>query len=195
MAWPNLNSFLYCNSCKKDHQTFKRKPDDCKNRGNQNNQNEDSSGEKHLFSDTLNSDWLQLLLDSEDNLLSEKDWTSCLNVFLLLSVGSLYDEMEKTFVLLNPDQLRLLCLPKHLMCQPRFVSGPAGSGKTLAVIAKIEDIVMKNEIDIGKEILYICENTEVHKYVQIELKKRNIPIEKIQFKNIKEIYHGQTDIR
>ena len=90
-----------------------------------------------MFDDTFNKEWLKEVMKSEDNCLTKKEWNSDLHILLVLSAGALYDEMDKTFVLLSKEQMGLLNLRNHPMGQPRLIYGPAGSGKTLLIIAKI----------------------------------------------------------
>ena len=141
IAWPNLPGFESCDFFSEGHPRFQPKPQrpqSCKQR-----ENIPPKPTTHLFSEELaNSDvfnsWILKFLDSDDSSMKEKSWTDFLNIFLLLSVGCLYDELEKTFILLNKQQFSLQHRPKQSMSRPLIIYGPAGSGKTLSVLAMIE---------------------------------------------------------
>ena len=126
-----------------------------------------------MFDDTFSKEWLEKVIKSDDNCLTEEEWNSAFHIFLVLSAGALYDKMDKTFVLLSKEQMKLLNLPNHSKGQPRLIYGPAGSGKTLLVIAKILELIKTGEVDESTLILYMCENEEVQQYVQNELQKKH----------------------
>jgi superfamily I DNA/RNA helicase len=67
--------------------------------------------------------------------------------------------------------MRLLNLPNHPKGQPLLIYGPAGSGKTLLIIAKILDMIKNGEVDESTQILYMCENEEVQHYFRKEVEK------------------------
>ena len=97
--------------------------------------------------------------------------------------------MEKgALILLNQEQSGLVQMPKHPMSRPWVIFGPAGSGKTLSVLAIIERLHNSGQINKDNKVLYVCENEEVHKYMIAELIKRKIPHEEnIHFKNLHEV--------
>ena len=188
VAWPQLSGIESCDTCSEGHPRFQAKPQTCKQRGN----NNPAIQANHLFSEKLsNSDvfnaWFIKFLDCEDGGVSEKIWTNFLNIFLLLSVGCLYDELENTFILLNKKQYNLQLRPRQSMSRPLFIYGPAGSGKTLSVLAMMERLHKKGEISEKRQVLYVCDNPEVHLYVRLELKKQSIPLDRIHFKRLIEI--------
>lgn len=70
-----------------------------------------------------------MFIEDESFSIIEEEWVDLRNIFLLLSVGCLFDEQDKTFIMLNKQQLDLMSFPKHLMSRPKFIYGPAGSEK------------------------------------------------------------------
>ena len=184
--WPNLSSLEdgpdeVCSHCPTPHERFKPKPKSCPSR-RKNGEKDPIIGD-HVFEEDLLAfnRWLLDFLDSEVNLMTEADWTDCLNIFLLLSVGCLFDEMDKSFILQSMTQHTLTMMPEHEMSTPRFIYGPAGSGKTLSVIAKIESLYKTDKINNENKVLFVCKNRELHCYIKYELEKRNIQISNIDF--------------
>ena len=155
------------------HNRFTRKPDTCKERGSNSSKQTDEDEGYHVFDDTFNKEWLKEVMKSEDNCLIKKEWNSALHILLVLSAGALYDEMDKTFVLLSKEQMGLLNLRNHPMGRPRLIYGPAGSGKTLLIIAKILELIKTGDVDESTQILYMCENEAVQHYVRNEVEKKH----------------------
>ena len=129
------------------HERFKLPPTTCKARGNR----IEATAGNDLFVDDLKSDqfqgYLQSFIENDSFAITQEEWVDLRNIFLLLSVGCLFDEMEKTFILLNKEQVDLLSVPKHQMSRPKLIYGPAGSGKTLATLAMIERLFKRENID------------------------------------------------
>ena len=103
VVWPNIQSTEYCETCNMDHKRFIRKPPNCKKRGSNSKSVPDKDDGCHLFEDTFTQYWLANILDIKENNLTESDWNFALQKFLILSAGALYDEMDKTFVLLREE--------------------------------------------------------------------------------------------
>ena len=189
IVWPNLSAKEneLCKPCKEKHDRFKPKPEKCKSR--RRTGNKDPVPSHHLFEEDLKEfdNWLLKFLESEDNNLPEADWSSCLNVFLLLSVGCLYDEMDQSFIMQSMQQHQLASMPEHEMTTPTFVYGPAGSGKTLSVLAKMEALHQQGKLVEYNKCLFVCKNIELHNYMREELKKKQIPLNNIDFKCFEEI--------
>ena len=170
VIWPNLERNFYCEACDtaNSHERFKLPPTTCKNRGNSN----EATVGNDLFADDLISDQferdLQNFLEDDSFTITQEEWLDLRNIFLLLSVGCLFDEMDKTFILLNKEQVDLLSIPKHQMSRPKFVYGPAGAGKTLAVLAKMERLYKRGEVDENNQVLYLCSNQSVLEYMSRE---------------------------
>ena len=189
VIWPNLERKFYCEACGTDvgHKRFKIPPSNCKNRGNSN----EAAAGNDLFVDNLISVQferdLQNFIENDSFAIAQEEWVDLRNIFLLLSVGCLFDEMEKTFILLNKEQVDLLSIPKHQMSRPKFIYGPAGSGKTLATLAMIERLFKREEIDKNSQVLYLCSNQSVLQYVKRELTARHIPRKDISFRTFSTI--------
>ena len=184
VVWPNLERNFFCEACDtaNGHERFKLPPATCKARGN----SKEATVGNDLFAEDLKADQLQGDLQSftEDDSfdISQEEWVDLRNIFLLLSVGCLFDEMDKTFILLNKEQVDLISIPKHEMSRPKFIYGPAGSGKTLTTLAMIERLFKRGEIDENNQVLYLCSNQSVLQYVESELTARNIPLNDIKFR-------------
>ena len=148
----------------------------------------------NLFNDTFTQGWLEDIMTSTDKSLTESDWSFALNKFLVLSAGALYDEMDKTFVLLSKQQIKVFNFPIHSMGQPRVIYGPAGSGKTLLVIAKIIDLIKDGEVGEGKKILYTCENKDVQLHVRKEVAKRYPDFHNLETKTFSDKCNGKLDV-
>ena len=189
VIWPNLERNFYCEACDTahGHERFKVPPATCKNRGSGN----EAAVGNDLFADDLISDqfeeYLKNFIEDDCFAITQEEWVDLRNIFLLLSVGCLFDEMDKTFILLNKEQFDLLSIPKHQMSRPKFIYGPAGSGKTLAVLAMMERLYKRGEIDENNQVLYLCSNQSVLHYVKRELTTRHIPLKDITFRSFSTI--------
>ena len=77
----------------------------------------------------------------------------------MLSCGVFVDEINNgMFALLNQEQLELL---NSDMCErqeggPLIVHGPAGTGKTLLVLKKLEQLHQNGLLDEQNRALYVC---------------------------------------
>ena len=80
------------------------------------------------------------------------------------------------------------------MGQPRVIYGPAGSGKTLLVIAKIIDLIKDGEVGEGKKILYTCENKDVQLHVRKEVAKRYPDFHNLETKTFSDKCNGKLDV-
>ena len=189
VVWPNLERNFYCEACNTSngHERFKLPPATCKARGN----SIEATAGNDFFADDLKSDQfqadLQNFIEDDSFAIYQEEWVDLRNIFILLSVGCLFDEMEKTFFLLNKEQVDLLSIPKHEMSRPKFIYGPAGSGKTLTTLAMIERLFKRGEIDENNQVLYLCSNKSVLQHVESELAARNIPLKDINLRTFSTI--------
>ena len=123
VMWPNLQRYYFCKACdtSEGHERFQVPPETCKLKGNSNQ----ATAGNDFFKDDLIPDnferEVQRFVEDENFWLSEDEWVDLRNIFLLLSVGCLFDEMDKTFILLNKEQLNLLTMPRHQMSRPKFI--------------------------------------------------------------------------
>ncbi|KAF5281773.1 hypothetical protein FQA39_LY17692 [Lamprigera yunnana] len=99
-----------------------------------------------------------------DNILStsgitEKNFTTLLNRYIILSCGVFVDEInDGMMALMNKEQLEVLT---NDLCAkpgrgPLVVHGAAGTGKTLLVLKKLEKLYEIGELNENNRALYIC---------------------------------------
>ncbi|RZC39714.1 uncharacterized protein BDFB_008988, partial [Asbolus verrucosus] len=115
----------------------------------------------HVFEDTISDqnkfdDWFF------DNILNAKqvkeaDFTALLNRFIILSCGVFVDEINQGLMaLLTQEQLHLI---KTDICQQSnalVVHGAAGTGKTLLVLRKLQQLHQSGQLNEHNRALYIC---------------------------------------
>jgi len=175
-AWPRLSKEYQCSfeSCVSPHGTYQGVPETCPDFQKLQKPQYEPSG-WHVFKEAFESQkkfnkWLEHILVAE-KAIDQTTWTKILRIHTLHSRGVLYDEISKKFKILGKDQNNLLHLPKHKLSHPRFISGTAGTGKTLTVCAKIEELVNNNEVDEDNKVLYICFSDGMISWVKNELKR------------------------
>ena len=190
VMWPNLQRHYFCEACdtSEGHERFQVPPETCKLKGNS---NQATAGNDFFKDDLIPGNFereVQRFVEDKNFWLSEDEWVDLRNIFLLLSIGCLFDEMDKTFILLNKEQLNLLSVTRHPMSRPKFIYGPAGSGKTLSTLAMMEILFKKGEIDKDNQVLYLCSNPSVQQYVRRELTARAISLDNVDLKTYTEVW-------
>lgn len=98
--------------------------------------------DKDLFFSEL-SGYLQNLQQHE-----VKIWESVLQWFTLLACGAVVDnlvgEMDSQLILLSQEQLSITCGDANQFEEPVIIYGPPGSGKTLLILIKINELWQEN---------------------------------------------------
>ena len=144
-VWPNLSSEEPCTKCKKgSHERFKKKPDNCRLAGQTQEPQYEEEG-WHWFKEDLQNEGskyfpsysnlekiLREIVEREDKILNTDVWLQLLKTQTTASCGALYNEMDKEFFILGPDQVDLVNSGFHDMMKPKTVEGAAGTGKTIS---------------------------------------------------------------
>ena len=148
-VWPNLSSKEPCNKCEEgSHERFKKKPDNCRLAGQTQEPQYEEEG-WHWFKEDLDNwyniwedldvdySWnlkkiLEETVEREDKILNTDVWLQLLKTQTTASCGALYNEMDKEFFILGPDQVDLVNSGFHRMMKPKTVEGAAGTGKTIS---------------------------------------------------------------
>ena len=74
----------------------------------------------------------QKTVKRKDKTLNTDVWLQLLKTQTTASCGALYNEMDKEFFILGPDQVDLVNSGFHEMMRPKTVEGAAGTGKTIS---------------------------------------------------------------
>ncbi|GJQ74428.1 hypothetical protein Trydic_g21298 [Trypoxylus dichotomus] len=118
----------------------------------------------HIFEGTLMEQenfnvWFRNNVISNDKAVSAEYFVRLLNRYILLSCGVFVDEInEGMLALLNQEQLEIL---NSNTCHatkggPLVVHGAAGTGKTLLVLKKLEQLHKAGQLNAENRALYLC---------------------------------------
>ena len=69
-------------------------------------------------------------------------------------VGVLYDETVKSFCILGDDQDKLVNKKEQALTDPTIVYGLAGTGKTISILARIQQV--SGKLNPSCRALYLC---------------------------------------
>ncbi|XP_071051519.1 uncharacterized protein [Onthophagus taurus] len=117
----------------------------------------------HVFEETLskqeyfNQWFLDYVLTTKS--IGEDYFNTLLNRYIVLSCGVFVDEInEGMLALLNQEQLELLNsnVCKMEKGKPLVVHGAAGTGKTLLILKKLEELFYQGRLNDENRALYIC---------------------------------------
>ncbi|KAK4883268.1 hypothetical protein RN001_006587 [Aquatica leii] len=114
---------------------------------------------EHTLSDQHNFDHWFIDNVLAANGMNENHFVTLLNRYIVLSCGVFVDEInDGMMALMNKEQLEVL---RNDLCArpgrgPLVVHGAAGTGKTLLVIKKLQQLYEMGELDEKNRALYIC---------------------------------------
>ncbi|KRT81711.1 hypothetical protein AMK59_5841, partial [Oryctes borbonicus] len=118
----------------------------------------------HIFENTLMkqecfNQWFTNNVISEDKAVNDEYFVKLLNRYILLSCGVFVDEInEGMMALLNQEQLEILNSNTCRVTKggPLVVHGAAGTGKTLLVLKKLEQLHKAGQLNDENRALYLC---------------------------------------
>ena len=186
-VWPFLTRWETCMACKGKRQRFKEKPEKCSQPGTQPAQYEPQGW--HIFKEDTDPSSFEVLLRSlvqPKHEMTLDPWIKLLMLHTQFSCGSLYDEYEKEFYLLGPDQNSILRLPDHDLRQPIMVEGIAGTGKTLTIAAKIEALFQQGKLTASSRAIYVAFSNHMLQHMQLLLTKAKVDLSFLEMKNASE---------
>lgn len=137
----------------------------------------------HVFEDVINdqdrfNQWFMDVVLKSDMDLKERQFTILLKRYIILSCGVFLDEIHKKLLaLLTQEQLELLQTNVALRKgygSPLVVHGAAGTGKTLLVLRKLEQLYNTGRLNANNRALYICYWPGIREDFVMKLKKLGI---------------------
>ena len=179
--WPNMDTKykVACTKCGKHHVVFQDIPQACQDRHNQYPAyNEDKNF--HLLKDKFQGDaftsWLLQVISDPTKAVEQNTYDKVLSFFTLLSCGVLYDKLSEKFCVLGKDQKKLVDSALLPIDTLRGVMGLAGTGKTIAVCARVEQHKIKRRLGPQSKVAYICESETVQNWVRMVLSKCGVDV-------------------
>jgi len=186
-VWPYLSSKEKCNNPQCElgvHNRFKDKPVECLLPGSSQAPQYDATI-KHWFKDDI--DELETILRGivldPNHAMEKKAWLQIMKIHTTLACGALYDETNKTFFLLGPNQVHLIKSTEHDLLRPKLIMGTAGTGKTITIAAKIEQLYKEGHISSNRRALFICYSIHLKDYMSMLLKNVGIRSENVVLVN------------
>ena len=186
-VWPNLTAKEPCTCKEKFHQRFDgSKPQVCLKAGTSQAPKFEKPG-WHVFKEDAENceDVLRSMMKTE-NEIDPNVWKKILTLHTRLSCGVLFDEMSKKFFLLGPEQKDLRDSAEHLLSEPRLIEGRAGTGKSLTIAAKIEQLSLAGKISSKRKALYLCYSPQMVQQMTLLLNNAGVDMTNIQIVNAKE---------
>lgn len=117
-------------------------------------------GKLHVFSDTLGApakfqQWFQDEILENGKSMSAEHWDVLLKRFIILSCGAYVDEIHYGMLaLLSQEQVDLL--NRRPTNKPLIIHGAAGTGKTMLIVRKLQQLHEEGQLHKGARALYVC---------------------------------------
>ena len=176
-VWPRMDPTEQCSVCGKSHPSLYEKPKDCRQPGTQSRTNPDPLG-LHLFKDKFDGDqfskWVHGIVNDRFKAVEKEVFHSILQFITRHSVGVLYDETAKSFCILGKDQERLLSMSARPLDQPTVISGLAGTGKTIAIMARLQKI--SSQLSTTSKAIFLTFEENAIRMVKQQLEACNIDL-------------------
>ena len=183
-VWPNMEPTEPCSSCHGRHPSLYQKPVKCRQSGTQQRADPEPD-DHHVFKDKFDGDkfsiWIKSVVQNRSLAIKESDFESVLEFVARHCVGVLYDEVVKSFCILGGDQTKLLQRPEQLLSDPTIVYGLGGTGKTISIMARIQQI--SGNLGPSSRALYVSFENNTIKMVKKKLEACNVDLSFITFAN------------
>ncbi|XP_023703812.1 uncharacterized protein LOC111862551 isoform X3 [Cryptotermes secundus] len=117
-------------------------------------------GKLHVFSETLGApekfqQWFHDEILQNGKPMNENHWDLLLRRFIVLSCGVYVDEIhDGMLALLSQEQVDLL--NRRPTNKPLIIHGAAGTGKTMLIIRKLQQLHEEGELHKNARALYVC---------------------------------------
>ena len=100
------------------------------------------------------SNWITSIISDPSKAVEEHVFEKVLEFVAQHSKGVLYDETVRTFCILGEDQTKLLQRPEQNLARPTIIYGLGGTGKTISILARIQQI--SKHLSYTRKALYLC---------------------------------------
>ena len=142
-VWPNMPPEEPCPFCHGSHPSLYERPTVCQPKGTQRRTNPEPEG-FHVFKDKFEdgefSEWMKGIVNESSKAVDPSTYDTVLDFLARHCVGVLYDETVKSFCILGDDQDKLVNKKEQPLTNPTIVYGLAGTGKTISIMARIQQI-------------------------------------------------------
>ena len=181
-VWPNMSPTEPCAHCNNSHPSLYEKPEACRQPGTQARASPEPEG-FHIFEDKFIGDefsrWIEDIVTDPSLQVPETVFSTVLDFVARHCVGVLYDEVVKSFCILGEDQAKLVARPEQSLGEPTIIYGLAGTGKTIAILARIQRI--SGNLGPSSRALYISFGKNAIQMVKEKLEACNIDLTHITF--------------
>ena len=151
----------------------------------------------HLFKDKFDGDefskWLHSIVENTSKAVDQHVFDSVLQFVTHQSVGVLYDETVKSFCILGKDQEMLVQMNERPLDQPTVIYGLAGTGKTISIMARIQQQHVLNKLTKYSKAIYLTSEENAIKLVKRQLEACNIDLTHITLAKFA-AFHNLCDI-
>ena len=177
VVWPFMEPVEPCERCERQHPSLYERPAACQQPGTQRRTNPEPWG-LHLFKDKFDGDefskWLHSIVENTSKAVDQYVFDSVLQFVTHQSVGVLYDETVKSFCILGKDQEMLVQMNERPLDQPTVIYGLAGTGKTIAIMARIQHVLSK--LTETSKAIYLTSEENAIRLVKRQLEVCNIDL-------------------
>ena len=194
-VWPHMEPTEPCPSCLGSHPSLYERPVACRQAGTQSRTNPEPEG-FHIFKDSFEngkfSEWMRKVICDPMSSLEAATFDTILDFVARHCVGVLYDEAVKSFCILGDDQARLLKRKEQPLLEPTIIYGLAGTGKTISILSRIQQISTK--LSSSCRALYVAFEENAIAMVKRKLKACQVDPTYITFANHDTFNHSFKDL-